>query len=1118
MSAPQPCSVCGSACLFLRLCPDPPMTFDCSSRFAASSCARFVFFFYICSGETYASLSDNHMSKLLVYKASAGSGKTFTLAVEYIKLLIFNPRAYRQILAVTFTNKATAEMKERILSQLYGIHTSDKDSEAYLQRLVEETGKPIRDIREAAGKALNHMLHDYSGFRVETIDSFFQSVMRNLARELELTPNLNIELNNAEVLSDAVDSMIEKLTPSSPVLAWILNYIEERIADDKRWHIADEVKMFGRNIFDEGYIEKGEELRRRLEQPEAVRNYGRQLRQLEREVMNEMAALADRFERTLAGHGLSPDELKGGSKGIGSYFRKLQKGELGNDIRGKTVEKCLESSAEWAAKGKPNSAEIVALAESTLIPLLHEAEELRGKNNLILNSCRLSLQHLNKLHLLSHIDSEVRRLNHENNRFLLSDTNALLHRLLKESDSSFVFEKIGANIRHVMIDEFQDTSRMQWGNFRVLLLEGLSQGADSLIVGDVKQSIYRWRNGDWGILNGLDTRIDRFGVEVRTLSTNRRSETNIIRFNNRVFTASSAYLNAVYREQTGSDCVELRKAYSDVEQASPRSVDKGYVKVSFVEGNEERDYTEETLERLGAEVVRLRESGVRLNDMAILVRKNKNIPRIADYFDKELHCKIVSDEAFRLDASPAVCLLVDALRHLSEPDNEIVRARLIVNYCNEVMGQQKDWNELLLFPHHRLPSSFISRMEELRLMPLYELLEELFILFELSRIEKQEAYLFAFFDAVTEYLQNHSSDPDGFLRHWDETLCGKTIPSGETDGIRIFSIHKSKGLEFHTVLIPFCDWKLENETNNQLVWCAPKEEPFDALDILPVNYSTTMAESIYKSDYLNERLQLWVDNLNLLYVAFTRAGKNLFVWAKKEQRGTVSELLSHVLPTLPDNESPDSDEGGYESGMLCPSVEEERQTTANILLRKPEKRPVRMESLKSEVEFRQSNRSADFIQGIEEGDSDSRFIHRGRMLHTLFSEIETEADIDRSIDRLVFEGVIGTREAEAEARESVRKAFSMPQVSDWYSGQWTLFSECEIIYVENGTTQTRRPDRVMMKDGQVVVVDFKFGKPRASYAKQVSEYMDLLARMGYTRITGYLWYVDESLIEEVRFP
>lgn len=1056
------------------------------------------------------------MSELLVYKASAGSGKTFTLAVEYIKLLILNPRAYRQILAVTFTNKATAEMKERILSQLYGIQTGDKDSEAYLNRVKDETGKTEQEIQEAAHIALSYMLHDYSRFRVETIDSFFQSVMRNLARELELSPNLDIALNNAEVLSDAVDSMIEKLGPTSPVLAWLLDYIDERIADDKRWNVSDEVKNFGRNIFDEGYIEKGEELRQSLRTPDTIKEYRKQLKALETEVLEQMKGFYDQFEGELDGHALNADDLKNGSRGIGSYFRKLNNGILANDIRNVTVEKSLEDAKNWATKTSPRCADIIALASSSLMQILKDAEELRSKNNLLLNSCRLSLQHLNKVQLLANIDEEVRQLNHDNNRFLLSDTNALLHRLVKDGDSSFVFEKIGTNIRNVMIDEFQDTSRMQWGNFKLLLLEGLSQGADSLIVGDVKQSIYRWRNGDWGILNGLNDHIEHFPIQVKTLATNRRSETNVIRFNNDLFTAAADYLNSVYKEQLGKDCEELQKAYQDVEQESPKSTEKGFVKVSFLEPDEEHDYTEQTLISLGKEVEHLLASGVRLNDIAILVRKNKSIPRIADYFDKELHCKIVSDEAFRLDASLAICMMMDALRYLSDENNKIARAQLAVAYPNEVLQKGLDWNTLLLLPaENYLPAAFLEKTAELRLMPLYELLEELFSLFEMHRIEAQDAYLFAFFDAVTDYLQSNSSELDAFIRYWEETLCSKTIPSGEVEGIRIFSIHKSKGLEFHTVLLPFCDWKMENETNNQLVWCAPQQAPFNALDILPINYSTQMAESIYGNDYLQERLQLWVDNLNLLYVAFTRAGKNLIIWSKKGQKGTMSELLANTLPAVALKAGVDWEEDSYEQGELCPSEEDKAKTSTNKLTQKAEKLPIRMESMRHDIEFRQSNRSADFIQGIEEEESDDRFINRGRMLHTLFSAIETAGDIDTAIERLVFEGVIGSDEKEEEIREVVRKAFSSTEIQDWYSGEWTLFNECAIIYKEKGVFQTRRPDRVMMKDGQVVVVDFKFGKENPKYNKQVKGYVQLLAKMGYKNITGYLWYVDEEQIVKV---
>lgn len=1081
--------------------------------------------------------------ELLVYKASAGSGKTFTLAVEYIKHLIANPRAYRQILAVTFTNKATTEMKERILQQLYGIWQADPASDAYLKRIEEDlarhhqTGMPkpctTSELRQRAGMALQYILHDYSRFRVETIDSFFQSVMRNLARELELSPNLNIELNNNEVLSDAVDTLIDQLTPTSPVLAWLLAYIDERIADDKRWNVSDEIKRFGRNIFDEGYIERGEMLRQKLRDPQAVRLYRDVLREMQTDALEQMKAFYDQFVGELEAHALTSDDLKGGTRSIGSYFRKLRDGKLADkDVLNTTLNNCLDDPQNWASKTSTRKKDIIHLAESSLMPLLRDSERLRPQRNQTVNSCRLSLQHLDKLQLLNHIDEQVRILNKEQNRFLLSDTNALLHRLLGEGDSSFVFEKIGASIHNVMIDEFQDTSRMQWDNFRMLLLEGLAQGADSLIVGDVKQSIYRWRNGDWSILNNLgsSTNKDSFGsnrfpIRVETLKTNRRSETNIIQFNNHFFTQAVDYLNALHLDELHEECYPLKNAYADVAQESPRSLSRGYVKASFLEPDNDHNYTEQTLIALGNEVRHLLDSGILLNDITILVRKNKNIPLIADYFDQELHLPVVSDEAFRLDASVAVGMLIDALRILLDPDDKISQASLATNYAQYVATSPIQWHQLFAEPNSGiLPEAFCAHTAELRLMPLYELLEELYSILRLNLVAKQDAYLFSFFDAVTQYLQDNPSDIGHFIRHWEDTLCAQTIPSGEVDGIRILSIHKSKGLEFHTVLIPFCDWKLENETNNQLVWCQAPSAPYNALDLVPVTYSPLMAESVYRSDYLDERLQLWVDNLNLLYVAFTRPEKNLIVWSKKDQRGTVAELLANALPSVAkaiEGSLWDEEFSTFESGSLCPSTlsGQENKTSANKLAFSPHKQPVHMESLKHDIEFRQSNRSADFIAGIDEEESAQRFINRGRLLHTLFSAIETEADIDNAISHLVAEGVIGHQTTADEIRELTRRAFSLPEVKQWYSGEWRLFNECDIIWLENGKLLNRRPDRVMMKGDDIVVVDFKFGKPSKRYNRQVQDYMRLLARMGYnaSHISGYLWYVDMQQVEKVDF-
>ena len=1051
--------------------------------------------------------------QLLVYKASAGSGKTFTLAVQYIKQLIEDTHAYRRILAVTFTNKATAEMKKRILEQLFGLASGLKSSDSYLAELLKATSKNETEIRRAAREALTNIIHDYSRFRIETIDSFFQSVMRNLARELELGANMSVELNNADVLSDAVDAMIEKLDRRSPVLYWLLEYIEERIADDKRWNVSSEIKGFGRNIFDEGYVEKGAGLRKKLADPTFIPTYRKQLQDIRQEALEEMKGFNEQFLGVLEVNGLTPSDLKNGSRGIGSYFNKIGNGYLGSDVRNATVEKCLESEDNWTTKTSAYRDTIRSLAASELMPLLRTAEDFRPKNNILVNSCDLSLRYLNNLRLLANIDEEVRLQNQMHNRFLLSDTNALLHGLIREGDASFVYEKIGTTIDTVMIDEFQDTSRMQWENFHLLLEESLAQKEGSLIVGDIKQSIYRWRNGDWKILAGLNE--DKtLRVRECTLGTNWRSEARIIHFNNEIFTAACNVLNQRYEDEMGEPCIQLQNAYSDVRQQTAKKEEKGYVKLSFLGDEKEHPYAEAMLEELASEVDSLITQGVRTNDIAILVRKNKTIPAIADYFDKHTPYRIVSDEAFRLDASLAICMMMDGLRYLTSPDDRIAQARLAVAYQREVLKQDTDLNTVLLNQiEHYLPAGFVLQQEELRLMPLYELLEKLFVLFDMQRIEKQDAYICAFYDAVTEYMQNNSSELTAFISFWDERLHEKTIPSGEIEGIRILSIHKSKGLEYHTVLIPFCDWKMENETYNHLVWCAPRQAPFSDLDIVPINYSTAMQQSIYREEFLNERLQLWVDNLNLLYVAFTRAKKNLIIYGKAEQKGTVSELLGSALSDMT-GKSYATGEEIYELGTLyLSSHEEEKQVSGNKLLTVARRLPIHLETLETNIEFKQSNRSAEFIRGEEE--TEDKYIRQGQLLHNLFSVIRTTDDVPPAIERLRFEGIIESVQQEEQIRKLTEWALRHPLVKEWYSGRWELYNECAIIYREKGVLQTRRPDRVMMKDGEVIVVDFKFGKKRKAYNKQVKEYMDLLSDMGYEHIRGYLWYVFNNELEEI---
>ena len=1078
--------------------------------------------------------------RLLVYKASAGSGKTFTLAVQYIRQLIEDPYSYRRILAVTFTNKATTEMKERILSQLYGITTSLKSSDGYLKEIMKTSTKSVDEIRRDANIALKNIVHDYSRFRIETIDSFFQSVMRHLARELELGANMTIELNNGDVLSDAVDSMIEKLDRMSPTLYWLLEYIEERIADDKRWNVSSEIKGFGRNIFDEAYIEKGVELREKLKDSKFIPQYRKKLQEKRESVLETMKGFNEHFLEILNANELTPADLKNKEKGIASYFNKIASGKLSDDVRITTVEKCLESAENWTTKNSPYKDTIISLANQVLIQVLNDAENTRMASNKVLNSCDMSLRYLNNLQLLMRIDSEVREQNLSHNRFLLSDTNALLHSIIREGDASFVYEKIGTTIDTVMIDEFQDTSRMQWENFHLLLEESLAQKEGSMIVGDIKQSIYRWRNGDWKILAELDK--DRsFRLNSKTLDTNWRSEANIIAFNNDIFTSACRVLNERYKADEGEDCTQLLDAYSDVRQNTSKDTEEGYIKISFLKNSEEHPYADTTMELLAEEVDSLVKKDVRVNDIAILVRKNKSIPAIADYFDKNTPYRVVSDEAFRLDASLAVCMLIDGLRYISEPTDRIACARLAVAYQKEILKKDVDYNTVLLNSvEDYLPAEFRLMLPEMSLMPLYELLEKLFVIFRMDMIEEQDAYLCAFYDAVTEYMQNNSSELTSFLTYWNDTLYAKTIPSGEISGIRILSIHKSKGLEYHTVLLPFCDWKMENETFNHMLWCRINEadadkEPFCELDLTPVNYSSAMAESYFSDSYREERLQLWVDNLNLLYVAFTRACRNLIVWCKDEQKDTVSRLLRESIDCMkeikmtcnmpePDekDEEANTEENDepivYEYGEICISSEKKKSDSTNRLVAIPEAVNVKIESLETEIDFKQSNRSADFIRGDEDEEENlrSQYIRQGQLLHTLFASIDTKEDLPSAIERLLFEGVIESAEKAEEIRKVAERALNLDEVKDWYSGEWTLYNECSIIYNdEQGKMQTRRPDRVMMKENEVVVVDFKFGKKKPEYSTQVREYMSLLSEMGYTDIKGYIWYVYSGELENV---
>ncbi len=1093
---------------------------------------------------------------LTVYKASAGSGKTFTLASEYITLVVKNPQDYKKILAVTFTNKATQEMKTRILSQLYGIAHKLPDSQAYYEQVSQKTGFPEQTIRENAAEALSLLTHHYNEFRVQTIDAFFQSVLRNLARELNLTANLRIDLNDEQVEAQAVDELINSLEEGEEVLSWIRDYIDKNIEDDKGWNVIGQIKDFGKNIFKDFYKEHKAELDNRFREESFFDDFITDLRKRRAHTLKNLNDQAkEMLQKIREANVDDPSLFNNKSRGIYPYIVKLAKGTPSDNDAPNYVNTCIENATKWPAGScsADKKATIIELASASLCNDLKLLEKYRIEGWKEYQSCNLVLKHLSQLRLLHAISEAVDEINKDTNRFMLSNTQSLLSTLMKDSDTPFVFEKMGAYLKHIMIDEFQDTSTIQWNNFRKLLDNCMAQiESHNLIVGDVKQSIYRWRQGDWKLLNNIEHNFSKEQIKIEPLDTNYRSEENIIRFNNAFFTQAVVQTVKELESDKIKGASQLIEAYKEIEQKPRKDNGKGCVRIKLFRYDKaiSAEYKENILNELIDNVRQLLEHGYKQKDIAILVRSKTVISDIVDKFQSEFgtDVSLVSDEAFQLDASLAVNVIIAALRLLTHPDDKLTESKLVKLYQQQVMQTDKDNNALFVDGgsielKSFLPSGYVDKFESLLRLSLVDLVDEIYSLFNLGSLEGQSAYVCTFYDTLNEYLRDHPADIDDFIEEWEDTFSSNTIQSDEVDGIRLITIHKSKGLEYDNVLIPFCDWELE-KTNGNTIWCSGdnKEKPYGELPLIPIDFSKKMLGTVFEDDYKEEHLQNTVDNMNLLYVAFTRAGKNLFITGKKASKSTFTKLqngntatdrsqiiqlvidnLASELPEATVDDAGDKEAISFDFGTLldCEQRVDKEKSTENPFELTPKTHKLKIETFPHPVSFRQSNKSHDFINGEDIDPSDTnRYIKVGNILHQLFSTILTEADIEPRLKELEQEGVIYNDEVTSrELQNKIANALKNEKVKDWFSSRWKLFNECTILDYdkESGDIYEHRPDRVMTDGKEIIVVDFKFGKPREEYHEQVQRYMSLLMRMGYEKVSGYIWYVVRNEIVPTPF-
>lgn len=1095
--------------------------------------------------------------RLTIYEASAGSGKTFTLALEYIRLLIDNPENYRYILAVTFTNKATDEMKQRILKRLFGLANGLADSEDYL-RLIAQSRPHLDEkvIRERAQMALQNITHHYHYFRVMTIDSFFQLVMRGLARELGLTANLTVDLRQEEMESMAVDRLVESINDDKDqLLAWLLDFVSQQMEEGRSWNVIEKIKSFGVNIFKEIYQMHAQHLVEFKKHPDAFKHYEKSLRNVVKEADNMMKEESAAFVQAMNQRGIKDADFSRASSNAPAYYARLSEGiERWTDEKmpNNTIRKIIDGEAKNLIRSADRDSEKGKIIQNIVPPMLAATEVKRKEQVARVLTAKLTLGQIKELQLLDRIEEEVRKLNEETNSRSLDSTKKLLADLIKGSDAPFIYEKIGGQLKYIMIDEFQDTSVVQWKNFEVLLRECMSHHKGSLIVGDVKQSIYRWRSGDWQILQHL-VHGGGEAVEAKPLDYNFRSDPYVVCFNNDFFThiaplaeemvARTMEINLQQPSPQVEVIKDIGRVYANVYQKSPSGKEDkacGAVHVRFAaKQSSNQSFMADMVARALQELL---EAGVPRQSIAVLARSNSQIQELATWFQqhtvtvhgKEQRVRMVSDQAFRLDASSIVMNIVNAMRFLLQP-SDLLTLRALT----------QAWSLHGETDNSPLPLLQKEVREQLLHLSLTDMALQLHHLLHLDKCSEEDAYVCAFMDQVLRFVKENSSDLTDFLVEWDKSIHSSSIQSSDIDGVRMLTIHKSKGLEYEYIIMAQCTWKMELPSS--LLWVRPQVAPFSQLKFLPVRlYSSQLKRSLYRDDYLQEYVMNVVDSLNMLYVGFTRAKYRLYVLGTYDVSSPSFQLIRSTLTKMgevrpcyrvEDNEEekslqmdfvaegmggevrhPSATISQVDSTPSSDSVSSLTNEGVNVFDVHETLLPATFASYPLQAVFLQSNDSRAFVSSDEEEQSSWSHINTGNIIHALLSQLRTVDDLPRALNDLHYDGWLYGEEWSREQLETfLQSQLSHPEVAEWFAPQWQVLNERPILYRnEEGELHQARPDRVVTNGMNTLVIDFKTGEPRPSHHQQVLHYMNLLQQMGYPHVEGRLWYLKDNRIVKIK--
>jgi ATP-dependent exoDNAse (exonuclease V) beta subunit len=1065
--------------------------------------------------------------KFTVYKSSAGSGKTFTLVKEYLALALSDentpPKSYRHILAITFTNKAASEMKERIISTLQELSEPDytlisERTKATLQILKEDetlnTPKKLDDtiIRKRAQNVLSAILHHYSDFAIGTIDSFVSRVVRTFAFDLKIPMNFDIELDSEELLSKAIDLLIAQIGNDESITKVLLEFAESKTDDEKSWHIESDLKNFAKKLLNEDgvvHIEKLKELN--VDDFFEIKNtIQKEIKQFEAHIKKQGAEAL----KLINDSGIGIESLASGTKGIGKYFEYLRDIKKDKLIPTNTVTKNIETDKWHVTKASATDKAAIDGIKNNLLKIYNEVQEYIQNHIKEITTFDLINKNIYSLAVLNEIEKLLIEYKTQNNIVHISEFNKMISKIVLNEPTPFIYERLGEKYKNYLIDEFQDTSVLQFQNLLPLIDNSLSENQFTMLVGDGKQAIYRWRGGEveqFAMLPQVFSHNDNFNVKEREhslmrnynpklLNQNHRSKREIIEFNNSFFRTLSGLLDEKYRV-----------IYESLEQQFNPEKTNGYVQVEFILDEDKQEVRNKNLQRTFEIVSELINDNYQLKDIAVLVRKNTDGNDIANYLSQQ-GIPVISSDSLLLINSPEVNFIISFLKYLINNDDEIIQAEILEYFTASKKYPPQDF--LTVFSQQNgvafknILNNFFPKLNigKLLKMPLYELCEELIMAFNLN--QPSNAYIQFFLDEVLNYSTRKNNNLNDFIDHWDKKKqhFSLSIPQG-MNAVTIMTIHKSKGLEFPVTILPFV-YGSANKLSNEDLWVDIDNVKIPELKSALLPASASMRDTDYVALYDEEKNKSLLDILNVYYVALTRPEERLYILTGKPSKtldkiSNISDLFAYYY-----NQSGEwkDDKFIYTYGTPAPhSLKHKQEQITSSAISEITQSPLIQGNWRESIKMRAA---APNIWNLDLANSKK---NHGVLVHTALAKIKYTDDVAHALESMFLEGLINTEEKE-KLTISLGKIVSHPQLQSYFTKEYIIKNEAEIITAEG---KAFRPDRVAINNKLAVVIDYKTGEEKNEHKKQLLQYVELLEQLGYSVKERLLVYIEKGKIVAV---